>query len=161
MSFAKVVVIASVVQGALALADPDPHSTDAHASYKQHMDYIKANGIMPIMLNSTGLESSSGSFVTTVYTTMTCQKNTEYTATGTTLGSCISASDTASYRYTSCSVQGSKTVVGMTSCTSGDCESGCSSYSIPFDTGCQTMSMMTCSSANEPWEDYNFDYHAL
>lgn len=137
---------------------------DLHSNYRQNLRYIKANGITPKERNSTQmieLESQSGSFVTTVYSTVTCQKNTEYTSSGTVLGSCISASDEASYKYTSCTTQGSKTIVGMTSCTSGGCSSGCSSFDIPFDTGCQTMSMMTCSNQDEPWEDFNFDYHAL
>jgi len=154
----KFVVFSAALQEVLSTQD------DLHSIYKKHLRYIETNAISPKKENSSqviGVESQSGSFITTVYTTMTCQKNTEYTATGTTLGSCISASDTASYKYTSCNTQGSKTIVGMTSCTSGDCSSGCSSFDVPFDTGCQTMSMMTCSTQDEPWEEFSFDYHAL
>lgn len=156
MYLTKFVVISSVLQGALST------QADLHSVYKKHLSYIETNKISPKNISQViGVESQSGSFVTTVYTTMSCQKNTEYTATGTTLGSCISASDSASYKYTSCSTQGSKTIVGMTSCTSGDCSSGCSSFDVPFETGCQTMSMMTCSNEDDPWEAFNFDYHAL
>ena len=133
----------------------------SHERYEHMMKYIGENDIMPVSANSSravGIES--GSFVTTIYTTLNCAKDTEFTASGYTLGSCISAGENSSFRYTSCSMTSTKTVVGMDSCTSNDC-TGCTSFDVPFDTGCQTMSLMTCSSEDKPWEKFDFDYHAL
>lgn len=151
-------LISAALYGANSLSIGD----DRHKTYHDILKVIESNDISSVEVSSNRtVGMTSGYFVTTVYTTMTCAKNSEFTASGTTLGSCISATADSSYRYTSCSQSGSKTVVGMDSCTSGDCSSGCSSFDVPFDTGCQTMSMMTCSSQDEPWRAYDFDYHAL
>eukprot|EP00602_Paraphysomonas_sp_CaronLab_P006215 CAMPEP_0185023922 /NCGR_PEP_ID=MMETSP1103-20130426/6610_1 /TAXON_ID=36769 /ORGANISM="Paraphysomonas bandaiensis, Strain Caron Lab Isolate" /LENGTH=168 /DNA_ID=CAMNT_0027556719 /DNA_START=168 /DNA_END=674 /DNA_ORIENTATION=- len=110
--------------------------------------------------NPSVVSMSEGSYVTTVYTTPNCAANSTYTATGTSLGSCISVDSDTSYMYSDCSASGSKVTVTMTTCTSSDCSSGCQSFKLPQESNCQTMSTITCTSADDPWKEGGFNFHS-
>ena len=129
---------------------------DQHAIYRK--DIARRNPAH----NSTAsahLTMSDGSYIVAVYTTPNCKADSVYTATGYTLGGCISL-ENESYMYTDCVSTGGKTTVTLTTCTSTDCSSGCTSIPLlPQNTGCQSLSTVTCSSRSEPWNDFDLNYH--
>jgi hypothetical protein len=133
----------------------------SHAMFQNHMKLIEELNIQPIS-NATNLSksASAGSYMTKVYTSPTCSADTLYTASGYVYDHCISVDGNVGYKYSDCSVAGSKTTVKMSYCTSSDCTSGCTTYPISMDTGCKTMSIITCTSSEEPWNDLNFNAHA-
>lgn len=125
---------------------------DPHRIFKRDLQLIKDSGILPLANATTlGKSAVAGSYTTQVYSTLNCQTDSLYTASGYVYGQCLSLDGTG-YSYSDCSEGGGKTTVHMTICTASDCSSDCSTYPIAFDTGCQTMSIMSCQSSKTPWE---------
>ena len=153
----SVMLTAVIAFSAFCLAQ-GAQSKNLHEQYEKLLKSEQKVSV-PTPNRTATLSGGNEYYVTTVFTTPNCASSSAYTATGYTLGACISAGGESSYMYTDCSESGSTTFITMTSCTSTDCSSGCSSFKIPQEGSCKTMSTMKCMSGDSPWSEYDFNYH--
>ena len=134
-----------------------------HATYELHMQMIKERNIKPLSSGNTtsivGKSASTGSYMTQVFESVNCKEDTLFTASGYVYGHCISVDGASGYSYDDCSQSNGKTTVQLTTCDSGDCSSGCTTFPLPVDTGCKTMSIFSCESSTEPWNDLGLNSH--
>lgn len=147
---------------ALCSAAADARSApDVHAAFRSHMTMIKEQSIEPLSateVSALGKSATAGSYTTKIYSSPTCSESSLYSASGYVYNRCI-AIDKMSFKYSDCSSGGGKTTVMMTYCSSSDCSSGCMTYPLSVNTGCQTSSIFSCESSKEPWSDLGLNSH--
>ena len=133
-------------------------SVDPHHTFRQHLAQIKESHIQPVNGTMLGKSAAAGSYMTQIFESPTCQKDTLYTASGYVYNQCLSL-EGSGYVYSDCSQAGGKTTVHVSICSAADCSSGCETYPVPVDTGCKTMSIMSCESSTTPWEGLGLNTH--
>ena len=152
----------NAVTGSLALlgaAGAAGPVTNPHRTLELHLSLIKERNVQPLPNGTTvGKSASAGSYMTQIFETPNCQADSLYTASGYVFDRCI-ALNGQGYMYSDCSQGGGKTTVHMTMCSDTNCSKDCSTYPIALDTGCKTMSIMSCESSKEPWTDMPLNTH--
>lgn len=130
-----------------------------HRTLEFHLNLIKENNVQPLPNGTAvGKSATAGSYMTQVFETPNCQADSLYTASGYVYDHCVSLNGQG-YMYSDCSQGGGKTTVHMTMCSDEDCTKDCSTYPIVMDTGCKTLSIMSCESSKQPWEDLPLNTH--